>query len=128
MRNHQAKVTLGDLEREIMEVLWRLHHALVRDVLHEITVKRAIAYTTVMTVMTRLHQKGILRRRLEKGGAYIYSPTQTKAKFFATVSKRMIHQLLSQYGEIAVAQFFNVLETSSEKELQQWKKKLDQIF
>ena len=44
----------------------------------------AIAYTTVMTVMDNLHQKGWLRRRQE-GRAYRYEPVSTRAAYSAAL-------------------------------------------
>ena len=100
----------GELEAEIMEIVWKLERASVRDVLTILAKKREVAYTTVMTVMARLHEKGILKRALHEGGAYVYTPQKPRAQFFEDASKIFIEQLIRDFGEIAVAQFFDVLE------------------
>lgn len=69
---------LGDLEAAIMERLWSYHRpASVRDVLEDLRREREIAYTTVMTVMDKLHTKGLLRRRTV-GRAYVYETVTSK--------------------------------------------------
>ncbi|MGH7405089.1 MAG: BlaI/MecI/CopY family transcriptional regulator, partial [Candidatus Methylomirabilales bacterium] len=52
----------GDLEAEIMDVIWGLGRATVADVHKVLEGQREIAYTTVKTVMGRLAEKGYLRR------------------------------------------------------------------
>lgn len=118
---------LGELESEIMEVIWKLETASVRDVLKKISSKRKIAYTTIMTVMSRLYDKSILKRSLDSSGAYVYRATKTREGFFASASKKMINGLLSDYGEVAVAQFLDAVESSNLDDLKKWKKKLKSI-
>ena len=118
---------LGELESEIMEVMWKLEEASVRDVVEKISQKRKIAYTTVMTVMSRLSDKKILKRCQDSGGAYIYCPTKSKKDFLSASSKKVINNLLSNYGEVAVSQFFDAVESSNLKDLKKWQKKLKNL-
>ena len=53
---------LGSLEAEIMRVLWDKPRLPVRSVVELLPGRRARAYTTVMTVMNRLFEKGLLQR------------------------------------------------------------------
>jgi predicted transcriptional regulator len=58
----------GQLESAIMEVIWSQDRPyLVREVRERLTYGRPVAYTTVMTVMTILHGKGVLRARSTAG-------------------------------------------------------------
>src|SRR3989344_473817 len=68
---------LGPLEQEIMGCLWKEKNVSVSDVHKCLQKKRKIAYTTIMTIMTRLTEKGFLTRKM-KGKAYVYSPKKTK--------------------------------------------------
>ncbi len=70
MKNKIAS-SLGSLEKEIMEILWKLKTASVRSVLNQLCKKREVAYTTIMTTMSRLHAKGVLKRQQDASGAYI---------------------------------------------------------
>jgi predicted transcriptional regulator len=60
-------------EFELIQILWQLGEASVRDVWQRVDKERALAYTTVMTVLEKMHKKGILTQRKE-GKAYLYTP------------------------------------------------------
>ena len=73
----------GELEATVMDLLWsRPDPATVRDVQRALETERPLAYTTLMTVMDRLHSKGWLSRTME-GRAYSYQPTATKEEHSA---------------------------------------------
>jgi len=123
MKKNKIKI-LGDLETEIMEVLWKQGQSCVRNVLLELQKKRKIAYTTVMTVMSRLYEKRILKRKMDKSGAFIYMPVKDKKSFLKSSSEKMIRGFLQEYGDVAVAQFFDIIEASDEPNSEEWKDKL----
>src|SRR5439155_924565 len=65
-RNAKAEEKfLGPLEAEVMDRLWKRRSATVRDIVEDLGRSRQLAYTTVMTIMTRLHAKGLLARGAE---------------------------------------------------------------
>ena len=64
---------LGELEADIMTVVWRLGSASVKDVFEQLYPAKRLAYTTIMTVMSRLANKGVLKQD-RSGTAYIYTP------------------------------------------------------
>jgi predicted transcriptional regulator len=77
----------GELEAAIMDRLWeRGRPALVREVLDDLHDDRALAYTTVMTVMENLHRKGWLRRERD-GRAWRYEPTGSRSGYTAALRK-----------------------------------------
>ncbi|MFF3554899.1 BlaI/MecI/CopY family transcriptional regulator [Streptomyces tsukubensis] len=77
------KGQLGELEDAVMTRVWRLDRPVtVREVLLELRRERTIAYTTVMTVMDKVHRKGLLRRELD-GRAYRYTAVATRAEYAA---------------------------------------------
>ena len=69
------KSELTDHELQIMKVIWERGAVTVRDVYEELLKRRKVAYTTVMTVMGVLEQKGRLKKTVG-GRAYVYSPSQ----------------------------------------------------
>ena len=69
------KAVLTEQELEIMKVVWRRGNATVRNVYEELLSRRKIAYTTVMTMMGILEQKGHLKKSAAER-AYIYTPAQ----------------------------------------------------
>ena len=96
---------LGELESEIMEIVWQSSRSVsVREVTENLQHKRKIAYTTVMTIMGRLVDKGLLKRK-ESGKAYIYQPTYSKDKFLTRISRQIIKNLIANFGDIAIAHF-----------------------
>jgi predicted transcriptional regulator len=64
---------LAPLELECLTVLWALREATVRDIHRALAAARPRAYTTVLTIMDRLEQKGIVTRR-KVGKAFHYQP------------------------------------------------------
>jgi predicted transcriptional regulator len=69
--------TLTPQELAIMKVVWRLDKATVRDVYEALRDKRPIAYTTVMTMMKILEDKGYLKKVLVDR-AHVYRPAQKR--------------------------------------------------
>lgn len=84
---------LGPLERRLMELMWSRGELSGRDIYGAFA--ESLAYTTVMTTLDRLHQKGLLRRRLE-GRAYFYAPTISGAEFERAVARGVLEQLLER--------------------------------
>ena len=79
-----AKLPMGELEAQVMDVLWDAGEWLTPGEVHEVLARsRSIAYTTVMTILVRLWQKGRAERRRE-GRAYAYFPTATRDEHAAT--------------------------------------------
>ncbi|MCX5312379.1 BlaI/MecI/CopY family transcriptional regulator [Streptomyces sp. NBC_00154] len=76
---------LGELEDAVMTRVWQWNRPVtVREVLEDLQQERSIAYTTVMTVMDNLHQKGWVRREVE-GRAYRYTAVSTRAAYSAAL-------------------------------------------
>ncbi|NGO71873.1 BlaI/MecI/CopY family transcriptional regulator [Streptomyces boncukensis] len=76
---------LGELEDAVMTRVWRWNRPVtVREVLEDLQKERVIAYTTVMTVMDNLRQKGWVRRDQE-GRAYRYAAVSTRAAYSAAL-------------------------------------------
>ncbi|AJT65331.3 Transcriptional regulator BlaI [Streptomyces lydicus] len=76
---------MGDLEDAVMTRVWEWNRPVtVREVLEDLQKERSIAYTTVMTVLDNLHQKGWVRREAE-GRAYRYEAVSTRAAYSAAL-------------------------------------------
>lgn len=77
MKNETPKLTNAELE--IMHVVWELDGATVREVHERLNQRRTLAYTTVMTMMNILDEKGHLTRH-KQGRAYRYEPVRPKSQ------------------------------------------------
>lgn len=94
-----------------MQVMWQQPEVTVRAVQAALQPTRPLAYTTVMTVMSRLAQKGVLIARKDGKTYYYRSATPTPEAFVAAQAQRAVHALLASYGDVGVAQFLHALET-----------------
>lgn len=91
---------LGDLEAEIMELIWARptdQGTLVRDIFEALYERRRIAYTTVMNTMTRLAKKNLLRTE-KHDQAYIYYPNFTQEEFVSRFVGRILEDLLLNFS------------------------------
>ncbi len=84
--------SLGKLERETMEEVWRKREVCVRDVF--LSFDERIAYTTVMTTLDRLFKKGLLERR-QQGRAFFYTPKFSLEELEQNVAGDVIGSLLN---------------------------------
>ena len=96
------KQVLGDLEADIMEYVWKNGQVTVRAVYEHLLTSRGLAYTTVMTVMSRLAEKELLIREQE-GGAYVYQPAMAKEVYLQQVVAEVLDALFEQHSNLAVS-------------------------
>ncbi len=73
---------LGSLESSLMELIWKHGDLTVKKAMRLMGPDKAPAYTTVMTVLTRLAEKGLLYRHLVDR-IYIYRPNTSRDEFVA---------------------------------------------
>jgi predicted transcriptional regulator len=100
---------LGPLEAEVMDIVWDRREATVRDVHRMLSDKRSIAYTTVMTTMGRLTEKGILRR-VEDQPAHHYFPLVSREQYANSTVKSVVDWLVNHFRDPAVAYFIDKVE------------------
>ena len=86
--------TLTEQELEIMKVVWELQTATVREVYEILLRRRNIAYTTVMTMMNILEEKGYLKKRADDK-AYLYRPTKAKAKVIRAMLQDFVNRVFN---------------------------------
>jgi predicted transcriptional regulator len=80
----------GDLEATVMDRLWTAKRPLlVRDVVDLLSPQRALAYTTVMTVLDNLHRKGWVRRSRD-GRAWRYEPVLSRQSYTALLMREAL--------------------------------------
>ena len=82
---------LGETEMEVLQHVWASGEASVADVHSRILRDRAVAYTTVMTVMKKLARKGFLHCD-SSGSRYLYTPARPPAE----VREELLQDLLDQ--------------------------------
>lgn len=97
----ETRKTLGHLELEAMRMIWSKEKCTVRDVMENLSKKKLLAYTTVMTVMDNLYKKGFVTRiKIKK--TYHYTPIAAETLFIRSSISRMFRSLMSEYGKLTV--------------------------
>ena len=87
--------SLGPLESQLMEALWSAAGLSVQDVIDRLG--SAHNYKTVMTVLNRLVQKGLLERQLD-GRAYRYHASQGRDEFLRSAADEVVYQYMESFG------------------------------
>ena len=111
-----AKV-LGDLEARVMQAVWDIGRAVPARTVHErIAREHSIAIHTVITVLNKLVEKGLLQR--EKQGELLhFAPRLTEEEFRAQASRRVVEGILSFGPEAVTASFVDVLAEQDPEQL-----------
>ena len=101
-----ATAVLGPLERRVMTRLWEAGPQTVGEVQKALNdaAARQLAYTTVMTILVRLHEKGLVARTKE-GLHYRYAASVDESSLKAEVGRRELSRLIDRYGAASVAGF-----------------------
>lgn len=86
-----VELRLHELEAAVMDVVWSQKLAVfsVSDVLCVLERTREIAYTTVMTTVVRLYEKGLLTRERD-GKRYLYTPKLTREAFLQATAREVL--------------------------------------
>ncbi len=99
---------LGPLEAEVMRVMWEKEQATVRQVVGSLQARRSVAYTTVMTIMSNLVGKGLLRR-VPEGKAYSYTVALSREAFLEQKSREAVSEVITRFGDLAIARFMEAV-------------------
>jgi BlaI family transcriptional regulator, penicillinase repressor len=84
--------TLTPQELAIMKIVWRLEEATVRDVYETMRDTREVAYTTVMTMMRILEEKGYLKKTMVER-AHLYKPTKPRQQVLGGMVKDFVDRV-----------------------------------
>ncbi len=94
-----------------MDEVWKRGQATVREVLEALNEhEKPRAYTTVMTIMSRLADKGMLER-LRSGKTDVYSPVLSRDGYARARARDQAGALVAEFGDIALAQFARQVES-----------------
>ncbi|HEX9804240.1 MAG TPA: BlaI/MecI/CopY family transcriptional regulator [Candidatus Dojkabacteria bacterium] len=111
---------LGELEQKIMDIIWdKATSVSVRQVADSLQKTRDCAYTTVMTIMKRLFDKGLLKRE-QKGKQYLYFPTRQREEYAKKKLPDLYEKIMNSYGSFAITQFVDSLDDEDLKLLKDY--------
>ena len=111
-KSSSAPPVLHELEAEIMAEVWRQGETTVKLVMEALNknAKPPRAYTTYMTVMRRLSDKGMLDRT-RSGRQDNYAPRYSRDEYQELRAAAEVHDLVDEFGDVALAHFARSLST-----------------
>jgi predicted transcriptional regulator len=99
----------GELEAKLVGAIWAMGQASVQEVIDYLGGN--LNYKTIMTVLNRLTEKGILRRH-KSGRAFIYTATVSREDLLAGVFDQIVRGMFTpEFRSIALAQIIETAET-----------------
>ncbi len=118
---------LGTLETQVMEAIWDAAEPVaVEDVRTKLEAQgKESAYTTIMTTMSRLFDKGLLQRE-QRGRAYYYWPTLSRSELDRSVTRRVIDGLLASFTEPAISYFVEAVRDGHPEQFDQLAQIIDE--
>ena len=102
-----APPAVPELERLVMEEVWRQGEATVRSVMVALNAAAGQpdrAYTTVLTILQRLDAKELVLRT-RRGKTDVYTAALPREEYLGARADVEVSELLEQYGELALVQF-----------------------
>lgn len=115
-RNRHLQGLLGPLETDVMETVWHLGDATVRDVHAELADRRDLAYTTIMTTMARLAAKNLLQRDTT-GLAHRYRPTVSREDYARSTVTSVVDWLVQAFPEPAMNYFVEKIDDNADADV-----------
>jgi predicted transcriptional regulator len=118
----------GPLEARIMELFWdsKQGEYSIKEVQQSLDSEKNSNFNTVMTVMNRLVDKGVLKKRAS-GRVSLFSPIQTKEEFLEEQSKKLTENLLDEFGGVVISHMIDSLTEVDEMLLNKLEQKIQQL-
>lgn len=107
---------LGSLQSRTLGILARRGPSTVRDVAEAFPRGERPAYTTVMTILVKLHEKG-LTTRSKHGKGYVYEALYTPEELRDRMAGHLVHRLVADFGDVALAHFASALSSTDRRRL-----------
>ena len=115
---------LGKLQRAVVEAVWELGEATVRQVWERLCPKKEVSYTTILAAMQRLEKSGWLRHRTQ-GKSNVYQPTRTRQQAGVSSINKFVQRM---FDGNALLMFRHLVEEGelSDEELRELQKLINQ--
>ena len=99
----------GELQEQIMAVLWRTGPGTVEHVREGLPVRHRSAYTTVQTVLNRLHERGLIGRA-RRGRTMVYTPELSEAEYLSRSLARTLAGASLEARQVALTELIGGLD------------------
>ena len=125
MTQKKSLTHLGETEMEVLHHVWDLGEATVADVRERVLKDREVAYTTIMTVLKTLAEKGYLTYRKE-GRSYVYEPAEEPNAVQHSLLRRLMEKVFHG-SPTALVQTLVQRENLSDAERRELKSLIDAL-
>ncbi len=115
---------LTDAELRLMDVLWNKGSATVSDVAEALPKQLALAYSTVLTTLRILENKGFLAH-VKEGRAFVYRPTLAREQARQSAVKRLVQRFFDGSPELLMLNLLDH-ERIDPKELRRLRKRIEE--
>lgn len=112
----ERDVSLGELERAVLDLLWRDGEGDAKSVHGAIGVRRGIGLNTIQSTLKRLYEKGLLRRS-KVSHAHVYAPQTSKAEFHRARLDAVVRQMGRGDASVLVSAFVDYAERAGDEHL-----------
>jgi predicted transcriptional regulator len=113
-----------ELERPIMEILWKKGPMRGRDLYEEIRQKKNIAYTTALTVLGRLSTKGFIKKDRDSG-AILFTPAVSRQAYESVVTQSFVQKAFEISPDLAITAFADMFTKMPDGSLDHLEKLLE---
>jgi predicted transcriptional regulator len=110
----KKSLSLTDAELRLMEVLWRKGQATVSDVIDGLPRTTSLAYSSVLTTLRILEQKGYLKHQKE-GRAFVYSPAVDRDQARESAVSHLLRRFFESSPELLVLNLVKANKISSDE-------------
>ncbi|MEW9669976.1 BlaI/MecI/CopY family transcriptional regulator [Ammoniphilus sp. 3BR4] len=117
----------GPLEAKIMDILWVAEELSIKEVQQRLEHQdKPVNFNTVMTVMNRLLEKGVLEKRMQ-GRLSLFRPIQSKEEFIEEQSKKITENLLDEFGGIVINHMIDAIKDVDQTVLEKLEQKIQRL-
>jgi len=116
----------GPLEAKVMDVLWHDCEMTIKEVQQVLAQEKPVSFNTVMTVMNRLVDKGMLQKRIA-GRSSLFHPVLSRHEFLHSQSKQMTNELLDEFGAVVVNHMLDALDDADDALVAKLEQKIKEL-
>ena len=101
---------ISEFEQQVMNIVWNRKKCSGKEVYDELSKEKKVAYNTLATILDRLHEKGLVNKRIEKG-VNLFSPKVTKESYSKNLVNSFLKKFVATFGEMGIASFAQSVDT-----------------
>lgn len=113
---------LGSLQSRALRILSDRGPSTVRGVVDAFPRSERPAYTTVMTILVKLHEKG-LAKRTKQGKGYVYAAVHTPDELRDRMAQHLVRELVDDFGDLALVHFASALSATDRRRLEKLRRR-----